>query len=205
MAAGHSVNPDRWQDAFDELMGRLAPQFSRAEPRRRARAFVLVLLAELPRVGVYLVCAAGGGHAFLDRALYLPRSWAEDPARLAAAGVPDDVGFATKPALARAMLARALDAGIPARWVAGDEVYGADPGLRADLHARGVGYVLAVASNHRVRTAAGPLPVAGPGRAAPQPSLGSGTAPWREPKGSGSMTGRGSRCSTPTPPAAPGR
>jgi len=46
------------------------------------------------------------------------------------------------------------------RWVAGDEVYGADPGLRADLHARGVGYVLAFASNHRVRTAAGPLPVA---------------------------------------------
>jgi SRSO17 transposase len=61
------------------------------------------------------------------------------------------VGFATKPALAQAMVCRALDAGVPAAWVAGDEVYGADPGLRATLEARGVGYVLAVACDHPVR------------------------------------------------------
>jgi SRSO17 transposase len=63
------------------------------------------------------------------------------------------VGFATKPALAQAMLARALDAGVPVAWVTGDEVSGADPGLRAWLEARGVGYVLAVACDHPIRVA----------------------------------------------------
>jgi SRSO17 transposase len=71
--------------------------------------------------------------------------------------VPDDVAFATKPALAQTMLARALDAGVPARWVTADEVYGADPGLRADLQAREVGYVLAIGCDRRVPTAAGPI------------------------------------------------
>ena len=171
-------------------MGRIAPRFSRVEPRRRVRSFLLGLLAGLPRtncwtiaeqagqatpdglqhllaravwdadavrddlrdyvvehladpqavlvvdetgdvkkgtatvgvqrqytgtagrienaqVAVYLVYAAAGGHAFIDRALYLPKAWTEDRARLAAAGVPDDVGFATKPALARTMIGRA--------------------------------------------------------------------------------------------------
>jgi SRSO17 transposase len=106
---------------------------------------------------VYLSYAATRGHARSDRELYLPRSWTEDPARCAAAGVPADVEFATKPALARVMLIRALDAGVPAAWVAGDEVYGADPGLRAELEARGVGYVLAIAGNRRLPTAAGPI------------------------------------------------
>jgi SRSO17 transposase len=59
--------------------------------------------------------------------LYLPRSWTDDPARCAAAGVPDDTGFATKPALAQQMFAAALDAGTPCWWVAGDEVYGQRP------------------------------------------------------------------------------
>ena len=67
--------------------------------------------------------------------------------------------FATKPKLARAMIGRALDAGTPAAWVTGDEVYGADPGLRADLERRQIGYVLAVAATHRVTTAAGPCQV----------------------------------------------
>jgi len=96
-----------------------------------------------------------GRTAFIDRALYLPRSWVDDPARCRAAGIPVDVVFATKPALARAMIARALDAGTPASWVAGDEVYGNDPQLRADLHERGIGYVLAVARDHQVRTGIG--------------------------------------------------
>jgi SRSO17 transposase len=71
--------------------------------------------------------------------------------------VPVEAGFATKPALATAMLARTLDAGVPAGWVAGDEVYGADPGLRTQLETRRVGYVLAIAGNRRLPTAAGLL------------------------------------------------
>ncbi len=86
----------------------------------------------------------------IDRELYLPRSWTDDPERLQAAGVPDQVGFATKPALATAMICRALDAGFPAAWVAGDEVDGANPKLRAELEARGIGYVLAVACDDHV-------------------------------------------------------
>jgi hypothetical protein len=87
------------------------------------------------------------------RELYLPRGWIANPERLQATGVPDQVGFATKPALATKMLARTLDAGVPAAWVAGDEVYGADPALRAELEARGIGYVLAVACDHPVLAA----------------------------------------------------
>ena len=223
---------------IDEVMGRIAGRFARVEPRRRARAFVLGLLAGLPRVncwtiaehageaspdgmqhllaravwdadavrddlrdyviehladpqavlvidetgdvkkgsrtvgvqrqytgtagriensqvGVYLVYAAAAGHAFIDRALYLPRCWAQDVTRRREAAVPAEVEFATKPTLARAMIARALDVGTPAAWVAGDEVYGADPGLRGDLHTRRVGYVLAVAKNHPVTVGTG--------------------------------------------------
>ncbi len=105
---------------------------------------------ENAQVAVYLVYASQAGHAVIDRELYLPRSWTNDPDRLQAAGIPDEVGFATKPALAQAMICRALDAGVPAAWVAGDEVYGANLGLRAALEARGAGYVLAVACDHLV-------------------------------------------------------
>jgi SRSO17 transposase len=169
---------------FDEVMGRVAGRFPRVEPRRRARAFVLGLLADLPRkncwtiaehagqatpdgmqhllagavwdhdgirddvramvvehladpagvlvvdetgdlkkgthtvgvqrqytgtagkvdnaqVAVYLAYAADAGHGVIDRELYLPQGWIDDPARLKAAGVPDQIGFATKPELAR--------------------------------------------------------------------------------------------------------
>jgi len=105
---------------------------------------------ENAQVAVYLVYASQAGHAVIDRELYLPRSWTDDPERCRAAGVPDQVGFATKPELAQAMICRALDAGVPAAWVAGDEVYGANPKLRAELQARGIGYVLAVACDHHV-------------------------------------------------------
>ena len=185
VAAGHSVevDPARWQQLFDELLGRVAGRFSRVELRRRARAFVWGLLADLPRVNcwtiaehagqatpdglqhllsgavwdhdavrddvrdylvehlgdpqavlvvdetgdlkkgtgtvgvqrqytgtagrvenaqvaVWLVYATGAGHAMIDRELYVPRSWTEDADRCRAAGIPDQVGFATKPALA---------------------------------------------------------------------------------------------------------
>nr|WP_157744582.1 IS701 family transposase [Micromonospora viridifaciens] len=107
---------------------------------------------ENSQVGVFLAYVSPLGRALIDRRLYLPEAtWCEQPERLAAAGVPDQVGFATKPALARQMIDAALDAGVPAGWVTGDEVYGADPGLRADLEQRGIGYVLAVGCDRRVR------------------------------------------------------
>ena len=222
-------------------MARIAGRFSRVEPRRRARAFVLGLLADLPRkncwtiaehagdaapgpmqhflaaaswdadgvrddlrgyvvehlgdpgavlvvdetgdlkkgtatagvqrqysgtagriencqVAVFLTYAARTGHALIDRELYLPRSWTADPDRCQAAGIPDGTVFATKPTLAREMIGRALDAGVPASWVAGDEVYGTDPGLRKDLETRQIGYVLAIARTHPVATGAGRRP-----------------------------------------------
>jgi SRSO17 transposase len=231
VAAEASVDPARWPEIFDELMGCIAARFSRVEPRRRARAFVLGLLADLPRkncwsiaehagdrspggmqhllgrarwdadgvrddlrdyvtghlgdpdavlvvdetgdvkkgtatagvqrqytgtagrtenaqVAVYLAYVAPAGHALIDRELYLPRSWIADPGRCQAAGIPEQTAFATKPALARRMLARTLDAGVPAAWVAGDEVYGTDPQLRSDLEKRDTSYVLAVACRH---------------------------------------------------------
>ena len=173
MAAGHSVDvdPARWQELFDELLGRVAGRFARADLRRRARAFVRGLLAELPRkncwtiaehagdpnpdgmqhllaravwdhdkvrddlrdyvvehlgdpaavlvvdetgdlkkgvqsvgvqrqytgtagrienaqVAVYLLYAGDAGHVMIDRELYLPKGWINDPERLQAAGVP---------------------------------------------------------------------------------------------------------------------
>jgi SRSO17 transposase len=107
------------------------------------------------QVAVFLSYASPAGHALIDRELYLPRSWTADPARCAAAGIPATAAFATKPGLARRMISRALDAGTPAAWVTGDEVYGADPGLRADLERRQIGYVLALAASHQVATGAG--------------------------------------------------
>jgi len=113
---------------------------------------------ENAQVAVYLAYAAPSGSAFIDRALYLPRSWTCDPVRCRAAGIPEDVTFATKPALATEMITRALDAGAPAGWVAADEVYGQDPQLRAELARRGLGYVLAIRKSDLVLTPAGPLP-----------------------------------------------
>ena len=112
---------------------------------------------ENAQVAVYLTYAAARGHTLIDRELYLPRCWTEDVERLAQAGVPDDMNFATKPALATDILTRALRAGVPARWVAGDEVYGNDPGLRIECETQRIGYMLAVGCDRRVPTAAGPV------------------------------------------------
>jgi len=110
---------------------------------------------ENAQVAVYLTYAGAAGHAMIDRELYLPASWTADPDRCAQAGVPEGIEFLTKPALATGMLTRALDAGVQARWVAGDEVYGADPTLRTELELRRVGYVLAVGCDRRVPITAG--------------------------------------------------
>ncbi|CAM5353285.1 IS701 family transposase [Streptomyces olivaceoviridis] len=110
---------------------------------------------ENAQAAVYLTYTSRHGHAAIDRALYLPKAWTSDPDRCAQAAVPNDVGFATKPQLARQMIERTLDAGVAAAWAAGDEVYGDNPHLRAALERRQLGYVLAVSSTHRVRTPAG--------------------------------------------------
>ncbi|MFA5629922.1 MAG: IS701 family transposase [Porticoccaceae bacterium] len=102
---------------------------------------------ENSQIGVFLCYAGAGGSAFIDRELYLPRQWTDDRARCAATGIPTSVDFATKPQLARRMLARALDSGVPCRWVTGDEVYGGDRRLRVWLESREQAFVLAVAKN----------------------------------------------------------
>ncbi|HYY12443.1 MAG TPA: IS701 family transposase [Kineosporiaceae bacterium] len=218
-----------WARGLDELAGRLAPRFGRAEPRRRVLAYLRGLLAPLGRkngwqlaeaageatpagmqdflsrvrwdpdavrddlrayvvehpgdpdavlvldetgfvkkgaksagvqrqysgtagrvencqIGVFLGYASRHGRALIDRALYLPDGWARDASRRAEAGVPGGITFTTKPKLGRAMLERALDAGVPCAWVTGDTVYGADHALRRAIEARRRGYVLAVTS-----------------------------------------------------------
>lgn len=102
------------------------------------------------QVGVLLAYASSKGHAFIDRELYLPKGWTQDPKRLMEAGVPKGVEFQTKPQIGRRMLQRALDAGVPTRWVTADEVYGGDFGLRSALEERLQRYVLGVASNQYV-------------------------------------------------------
>jgi SRSO17 transposase len=102
------------------------------------------------QIGVFLGYATTAGRTFLDRELYLPKVWTEDRGRCREAGVPDEVDFATKPELAMRMLARALDAGVPAGWVTADEVYGQHFGLRRMLEERQTPYVLAVPVSQRV-------------------------------------------------------
>ena len=115
---------------------------------------------ENSQVAVYLTYAAPRGHALIDRSLYLPRSWAEDSDRCDGAAIPSDRrGFATKPTLAAELIDRAVAARVPAAWIAGDEVYGADPRLRAAIRGHHLGYVMAIAANRRVPTQAGPMRV----------------------------------------------
>ncbi|KOX31961.1 transposase [Saccharothrix sp. NRRL B-16348] len=223
---------------LDELFGRVAGRFLRAEPRRRARAYVRGLLAPIAgkngwtlaevageatpdgmqrllnaatwdvdgvrddardyavehladgegvlvvdetgflkkgdksagvqrqysgtagriencQLGVFLAYTTSKGRTLIDRELYLPKSWDADRERCREAAVPDTVEFATKPVLARAMLARALDAGVPARWVTADEAYGGDSKFRAWLEDRRIGYVVAVPSSQTIPATAG--------------------------------------------------
>ena len=106
---------------------------------------------ENSQVGVFLGYASAFGQALIDRRLYLPKDWAADPARRAKAGIPAAVAFATKPALAREMIAATLDAGVPCAFVLADALYGSDSSLRRMLEARRQAYVLAVRRNHRLR------------------------------------------------------
>ena len=100
------------------------------------------------QVGVFAAYVSRHGHAFIDRALYLPREWTGNAARLAAAHVPPDVRFATKPQLGVRMIERAIAAGAPFAWVAADTVYGVGA-VEMALRKAGKGYVLGVASDHQ--------------------------------------------------------
>jgi SRSO17 transposase len=99
------------------------------------------------QIGVFASYVSRHGHAFIDRALYLPKNWTDYPTRLKAAHVPDDVGFATKPQIARRMIARAFAAKVPFSFVATDTVYGTGD-IETMLRKAGKGYVLGVAANH---------------------------------------------------------
>src|ERR671933_501880 len=222
-----------WTRALEEVAGRIAPRFGRAEPRRRALAYLQGLLSSLERkngwhlaqaagdrtpegvqeflsrvhwdaeavrddlrayvvehlgepqavlvldetsflkkgtksvgvqrqysgtagriencqIGVFLAYISRRGQAFIDRALYLPESWAEDRARRAEAGVPETITFRTKPELGRIMLERAFAAGVPCAWVVADSVYGRDHRLRRSLMQHGRGYVLEVSRGQQL-------------------------------------------------------
>ncbi len=102
------------------------------------------------QIGVFLAYATQAGHTLVDRALYLPKSWTQDPARCREANVPEEVKFATKPQLAAQMVWRALDAGLEAKWVTGDSVYGSNRPLRAGLEERKKAYALEVRCSEKV-------------------------------------------------------
>lgn len=112
------------------------------------------------QIGVFVSYASSKGRAFLDRELYLPKDWSEDQERRTLAGVPSDRSFQTKPELAKTMLKRALEAGVPASWVTADEVYGNDRRLRGWLEDQGVSHVLAVKSTERLWVRTDPAQVA---------------------------------------------
>jgi SRSO17 transposase len=112
------------------------------------------------QIGVFAAYVSDRGHAFIDRSLYLPQSWAEDPARRAAAHVPQQIAFATKPHLARAIVERAIAAGVPFAWVVGDSIYGVSEVATA-LRRAGKGYVLGVNATSQFTSWGAKPPVAG--------------------------------------------
>lgn len=111
------------------------------------------------QIGVFAAYVSRRGHAFIDRALYLPKVWTDDPQRLATAHAPARIGFSTKPQLARAMIERAIAAKAPFAWVAADSVYGVGD-IEMALRRAGKGYVLGVTGKHHFRSW-GKQPVAG--------------------------------------------
>jgi SRSO17 transposase len=115
------------------------------------------------QIGVFASYVSRHGHAFIDRALYLPKAWTEDRARLARAHVPESIGFGTKPAIALSMIERAIGADVPFSWVAADSVYGVGD-IEMALRRAGKGYVLGVNANHPFHSWAKPQAIAGTAR-----------------------------------------
>ena len=143
------------------------------------------------QIGVFAAYVSGKGHAFIDRALYLPKAWADDPARRAAAHVPQQIAFATKPHLARAMVERAIAAGVPFAWVVGDSIYGVSE-VEMALRRAGKGYVLGVNAIASSTPGAPSLRLPeprprSPARSIPPPGI--AYRPGPEPRASGCSTG----------------
>jgi len=137
------------------------------------------------QVGVLLAYASRYGHALIDRELYLPQSWAQDPVRCRAAGIPQDVEFTTKPRQAQAMIARAIAAGVPFAWFTADETYGQAKWLQAWLEEKDVWYVMAIRCSDTLTTPEGEqraddLIAAAPPRAWQKISAGAGAHGPRE-------------------------
>jgi SRSO17 transposase len=137
------------------------------------------------QVGVFLAYASPRGHALIDRELYLPRSWAEDRDRCAAAGIPGGVEFTTKPRQAQAMISRAVAAGVPFRWFTADEAYGQAKYLQTWLEDQDLFYVVAIRRSDTLTTASGEqradaLIAAAPPRAWQRLSTGAGAHGLRE-------------------------
>ncbi|GAB7046692.1 IS701 family transposase [Catenuloplanes indicus] len=105
---------------------------------------------ENAQVGVFLAYASRHGHAMIGRRIYLPKSWTDDRGRCEQAGIPDTIAFATRSELADDMITAAVNALVPARWVAADEAYGNNTRLRGELRRLRLGYVLAVSCDHLV-------------------------------------------------------
>ena len=104
---------------------------------------------ENQQIGVFLAYASEAGCAFIDRELYVPQEWFDDPSRCQQAGIPATRRFATKPQLAQQMLEHAFAAAVPAQWVVGDCIYGSED-LRHWLEAQGHAYLFAVTSTRAI-------------------------------------------------------
>lgn len=107
--------------------------------------------AEHRQRGVFLAYACPRGEGYMDRDLFLPRSWTEREALRVAAGMPADVSFSTCSQMARRMLERVLDARVPHASITGGPTFGSDAGLRMWLEQRGEPYVLGVPGREVVR------------------------------------------------------
>jgi SRSO17 transposase len=104
---------------------------------------------------VFSAYVTAGEACWVDFDIYMPQRWADDPARRADAGVPEDLQFATKPELAAAQLRRLAAAGLRFAWVAADEVYGRSSTLRATCTELAVTGVFIVPSTFTITTPAG--------------------------------------------------
>ena len=99
---------------------------------------------------VYASYAAPAGHAIIAARLYVPKDWAGDQERRHAAGIPEDLEFATKPQLAGEIVTELRSEGRCPPWVTGDEVYGRDATLRQSLEEQGIGYALKIPCSFRI-------------------------------------------------------
>ncbi|HCU96031.1 MAG TPA: IS701 family transposase [Actinobacteria bacterium] len=104
---------------------------------------------------VFSAYVTASGQAWADFGVYMPERWARDLPRRRAAGIPDDLEFATKPQLAMNQLGRLTAAGLPARWAAFDEVYGRSEELRKQAAKAGLAYAAIVPCDYMVTMPSG--------------------------------------------------